>query len=298
MFTGTYQPDLQVHPKYDGTRSCSLKNNSPAGTVVHRDTILMAMWLSHEPPNPAEFMIFPPESAFSSCFETLDSQSKHQFSLLGDKSAITTYEIFLRNAIRFPAIVGCGIFIPAHGIPFEHCCTPNTICVAEPGTNKIEFRLTKPVARNEIITLCYCPASVPKADRDWYLQSYCGIKNHSCPTCQPGNYQQSDSRRKLFFDTQNILTLQVPFTTGEEQNILQEVYRLYQIASEQSLEPYLWEFLCQAEFLARMAGLNCRRNIIDILLDVMIIQAGSDHPAYIKAHRFRLDTIGLCGRLG
>ncbi|KAF7864524.1 hypothetical protein EAF04_006656 [Stromatinia cepivora] len=170
MFTGAYQPDLQSYPNNDGTMSCSVKNNSPAGTVVHTDTLLMVMWVSHEPPNPGEFMIFPPESTFSSFFEALDSQSRHHFSLLGDYPTITVYEIFVRNAIRFPAVVGSGIFVPAHGLPFERCCTPNAICVTEPGTNKIEFRLTKPVARNERITLCYCPASVPKAYRDWYLQ--------------------------------------------------------------------------------------------------------------------------------
>ncbi|EDN91281.1 predicted protein [Sclerotinia sclerotiorum 1980 UF-70] len=130
MFTGTYHPGLNVHARFNGKISCTLKKDTPAGTL--------------------------------SFFDTLDAQSKRQFSLLKDNPAMSNYEIFLRNAVRFPAVIQRGIFIPAHGIPFDHCCTLNTIGIFTPGTNKIEIRLIKPVMALEIITVCYCPATFLK----------------------------------------------------------------------------------------------------------------------------------------
>ncbi|TGO37520.1 hypothetical protein BHYA_0095g00180 [Botrytis hyacinthi] len=291
MFIGRYQPGVISGVTPTGKTAAGIEVASPAGTVVHRDTVLFWMPSVAGPPEnyTTTYNTFPPEATILRGLSLLNLPV-NAFSHL-EPPGVSFYDSFTRNALRHPSLVGnnSGFVVPAHGIPFTHSCYPNAICSADLFERTIEVRLTRHVATYEAITLPYCPLNVGKDDRESYLKQFHGIERHDCPWgCEQLTNLLGGRRRAEFFRLYAEMDTEI---FGGEFEI--QVHSAYQIACEQHLEAYLWPFLSKAELHARKSNFPCREGIQRMLIAVMEQQRGINHPSVELARKFEHGTFGL-----
>ncbi|TGO21625.1 hypothetical protein BPAE_0209g00110 [Botrytis paeoniae] len=291
MFIGKYQPGVISGVTPTGGAWARVEVASPAGTVVHRDTILF--WMPSVAGEPENYTTsdntFPPEATVLRGLSLLNLPV-HAFSHL-EPPGVNFYDSFTRNALRHPSLVGnnSGFVVPTHGIPFAHSCYPNAICSADFFKRTIEVRLTRPVANFEAINLSYCPWNVRKDDRKSYLKKFHGIKHHDCPRgCKQLSYVLGDPRRAEFF---RLFAEMDKVLYGADFEI--QVHSACQLASEQHLEAYLWPFLSKAELHTCKTKFACRGGVHRILIAAMENQGGINHPSVEFARKFEHSTISL-----
>ncbi|KAF7927468.1 uncharacterized protein EAE98_005850 [Botrytis deweyae] len=295
MFIGKYQPGVVSDVSPTGRTWARVAVASPAGTVVHQDTVLF--WMPSVAGDPDNYTTsdntFPPEAAVLRGLSLLNLPVDALSHL--EPPGVNFYDSFTRNALRHPSLVAnnSGFVVPTHGIPFAHSCYPNAICSANLFERKIEVRLTRPLAQFEAITLSYCPLNVGKDGRESYLKQFHGIGHHECPMgCGSGRLSfvgiLGDRRREEFFQI-----------SGEIDTILNtaefeiRVHSAFRLAREQHLEAYLWPFLSKAELLARKHNFSCRAGVYRILITVMETQGGINHPSVQFAKMFEHNTLTL-----
>ncbi|THV54290.1 hypothetical protein BGAL_0030g00220 [Botrytis galanthina] len=291
MFIGTYQPGVIIGVTDTGGTLAAVEAASPAGTVVHRDTVLFWMpSVAGDPENyTTTYNTFPPEATVLRGLSLLNLPI-NAFSHL-EPPGVSFYDSFTRNALRHPSLAGndSGFVVPTNGIPFAHSCYPNAICSANLLERTIEVRLTRPVAPLGAITLSYCPLNVGIDDRKSYLKQFHRIEHHDCPWgCDQLANLRGGRKRARFFQLYAEMDT-VP--NGGEFEIL--VNSACRIASEQHLEPYLWPFLSNAELQARKNNFPGRGGIYRTLITLMENQGGINHSSVEFARRFEHNTFGL-----
>ncbi|KAI9646510.1 hypothetical protein NHQ30_004503 [Ciborinia camelliae] len=268
MFTGDYGPIVQSYNTRVGN-VCTVKNDCPAGTIVHWDTILLSF--SYPSRN-----AYPTEASVMNSVRSLNQDSTRSFYLL-EHPADSVYDIFTKNAVKFPALASTSnmVVVPTHGMPFEHSCTPTAICVVV--ENRIEVRLTKPVKRNEKISLCYSPMMLSAPEREQFLHHYFKIQHSACHTCLLGG-QEDDKRAVLFGMWERFEKL--GWAEVGEGTFRAEVDKICERVQGQSLEPYFWEFFSVAEYKAREARFSSHLIMAKWLLETIRIQGGEGHPEF------------------
>ncbi|KAF5879335.1 uncharacterized protein Bfra_006543 [Botrytis fragariae] len=291
MFIGKYQPGVISGVTPIGGTWARVEVASPAGTVIHRDTILF--WMPSVAGDPENYTTsdntFPPEATVLRGLSLLNLPI-NAFSHL-EPPGVNFYDSFTRNALRHPSLIGnkSGFVVPTHGIPFAHSCYPNAICSADLFERTIEVRLTRPVAAFEAITLSYCPLNVGKDDRESYLKNFHGIEHHDCPRgCKQLSYVFGDPRRAEFF---RLFAEMDTVLCDAEFDV--QVHSACRLASEQHLEAYLWPFLSKAELHARKSKFASRGGVHRILIAVMENQGGINHPSVEFARKFEHSTSTL-----
>ncbi|ESZ90006.1 hypothetical protein SBOR_9609 [Sclerotinia borealis F-4128] len=277
MSFGASHPDVQNGTDIVGERQNiqhSAGHLRTAGSVVYRDTILML------------FLHVATQYTVLTRFNDLDDDSKESFLRLtqaGNMSMdyLTTYQ---QNQIVFPALAGCGSegsILPTHGLPFDHGCIPNAICVIE--SDLLEIRLTKDLGTDEKICLCYCPMTLPVLERRSFMSRMYGIENHSCSACLfeiqtiVNGIQRPtvDSRRRDFFDT--VISFQNKnwkYMADGEAQLCEEAREINERGLGMGLDPYLRDIFSKAERKAREAKFDCNILMARYLLNIIDMQAG------------------------
>lgn len=300
----------EVDPN-DGKAWCLLENDSPAGTVVYKDTIVLTV-----PPNRKVPEIYPSPESVILAFDNLEDDDSRIAIAALENPPRDVYTTFMRNSLKFPALVGYASIVPTLGIPFEHSCTPNAICaINSEDKNIFEVRLTRPVKRDERITLCYCPMDASAIVRRHYMSYYYGIVHQGCHVCEPKLSEGNLGKERLaFFRMLNKLKENVHWVgEGEgwdeieeegkvvevnmknlgEERFMAEFHAIHKKGKDLGLEPYLWDVLSEAEQLARQARFWEARIDIAYLLAALIKAQAGQNSAYKRAFRFREDVHDL-----
>ncbi|KAF7907279.1 uncharacterized protein EAF01_004866 [Botrytis porri] len=258
MFIGKYQPGVMRGVTPTGRTYIGVAVASPAGTVVHQDTILF--WMPPSAGEPENYTTsdntFPPEAIIRHGLQLLNLPV-NAFSHL-EPPDVNFYDSFIRNSLRHPSLVGddVGFVVPTHGIPFAHSCYPNAICLADIRNKTIEFH---------------------------------GIGHYDCPReCKLLSYIDSDSRRAEFFRRYAAIE-----TVLDSDEFEVQVHLACQLSREHHLEAYLLPFLSKAELHARKNNFSCRGSVQRILIAVMERQAEINHPSVEFARVFEHSTFGL-----